>query len=43
MAMTKKKYQSPMCEQIEIEAIMSSFSTSIGGSDSNPGGGGPID
>ena len=27
-----------MCEQIEIEAIMSSFSTSIGGSDSNPGG-----
>lgn len=32
-----------MCEQIEVEAIMSSFSTSIGGPDSNPGGGGPID
>ncbi len=38
MAMTKKKYQSPMCEQIEVEAIMSSFSTSIGGSEGNPGG-----
>lgn len=41
--MTKKKYQTPMCEQIEVETIMSSFSTSIGGPDSNPGGGGPID
>lgn len=27
-----------MCEQIEVEAIMSSFSTSIGGTEGNPGG-----
>lgn len=27
-----------MCEQIEVEAIMSSFSTSIGGAEGNPGG-----
>lgn len=36
--MTKKKYQTPMCEQIEVEAIMSSFSTSIGSTEGNPGG-----
>lgn len=28
-----------MCEQIEVETLMSSFSTSIGGPDSNPGDG----